>query len=88
MKKMRLNPDHLAVESFPTDTRDRRVRGTVNAREYNSDGCPSAGCETTGCEDDTMANCTEGCVHPFLSRDAVYCDNRDAQPTAEPGCIA
>ena len=89
MKKMRLNPDQLAVESFPTETLDRRVRGTVRAREsLYSDYCPSARCETTGCEDDTGANCTEGCYDPFLSRDAAYCDNRDVPVTTEPGCIA
>ncbi|WP_420125533.1 hypothetical protein [Longimicrobium sp.] len=88
MKKMRLNPDQLAVESFSTDTRDRRVRGTVQARQLFSDQCASANCESTGCEDDTMANCTEGCYFPFLSRDAAACDNRDVQPTMQPGCVA
>jgi hypothetical protein len=87
MKKMRLNPDQLAVESFPTDTRDRRVRGTVHARENDSYGCLTFACRTNGCEDDSLAQCTEECYDPFLSQDAAYCDNRDAQPTAEPGCI-
>jgi hypothetical protein len=80
MKKMRLNPDQLAVESFSTDNRDRRVRGTVHARESAS--------YDPGCEDDSLANCTEGCQFPFLSWGAPACDNRDAQPTAAPGCIA
>ena len=87
MKKMRLNPDQLAVQSFPTDTRDQRVRGTVQGREnFDSDGCGSAGsidCDATG------ANCTEGCEPwPSFSAGAPCCDVRDTQPTAEPGCIA
>jgi hypothetical protein len=87
MKKMRLNPDQLAVESFSTDTRDRRVRGTVQAREdFDTFGCDSGGC-SLDC-DGTGAYCTEGCHFPFLSRDAAACDNRDVQPTAEAGCIA
>jgi hypothetical protein len=79
MKKMRLNPDQLAVESFPTDTRDPRVPGTVHAREDTS----------YGCEDDSMARCTEGCDFPpsFFSGDDICCDIRDARHTDAPGCI-
>ena len=80
MKKMRLNPDLLTVESFPTDTRDQRVRGTVQGREDNS----------YGCEDDSLARCTEGCGFPpsFISGYDICCHVYDALETDAPGCIA
>jgi hypothetical protein len=78
MKKMRLNPDQLAVESFRTADEDQGPRGTVQAREDTS--------YAPGCEDDSMARCTEGCVFPqsFFGG----CDNRDAQETVAPYCNA
>lgn len=75
MKKMCLNPDQLAVESFPTDTRDHCVRGTVQAREDN--------------EAYSYAVCSDWCELPtFLSGDDICCHIRDARETDAPGCIA
>ena len=47
MKKIRLNLDALAVETFATTTDDGRDRGTV--RGHDSDGS-GIGCISLGCD--------------------------------------
>lgn len=74
MKKMRLNPDQLAVESFTTADGESWARGTVNGRQSGL-GCGS-GVGGNPCD-------------PSISADGeCICGNHEIQVTAAPGCIA
>ncbi|HET7230246.1 MAG TPA: hypothetical protein VFJ16_09600 [Longimicrobium sp.] len=58
MKKLTLNPDALAVESFAPADAPAGARGTVNAHGFGSRNCPPA-TGMTFCE--TNCDCTLGC---------------------------
>jgi hypothetical protein len=51
MRKRKLHPELLAVESFPTDARGPAGRGTVNAHARPTQ--PAAGCPTVVPESET-----------------------------------
>ncbi len=67
MKKLRLDVETLAVESFPVQA-DARGTGTVHAHS-NYNGCGSLDCEgyTFSCSDSTsgqtMNACSHGCTY-------------------------
>ena len=73
MKKMRLNPDQLAVESFPTADEGQRALGTVHA-QWSGLGCGSV---VAGDPGDPSYSADGECI----------CGNHDTQPTLPPACI-
>jgi hypothetical protein len=74
MKKMRLNPDQLTVESFPTAEGDPSARGTVHGLGSGL-GCGSA----VG---------WNPCDPSYSADGECICGDHDVQPTEPPGCIA
>ncbi len=70
MKKMRLNPDQLSVESFPTADGEQRALGTVHAQGSGL-GCASENfCDPSYSADgecicgnhDTLETVAPGCI--------------------------
>ena len=41
MKKLRLNPDDLAVEPFEVESRESETGGTVHANDFTGPNCPT-----------------------------------------------
>jgi len=55
MKKLRLNLDALAVETFEPAAGIPLSTGTVRAREDASDTCEGPNCPNCKCKDSTLA---------------------------------
>jgi hypothetical protein len=59
MRKLTLDVDALAVESFPTSGREADARGTVDAHEATAIRCGSGGASCfTSCRADLRDGCT------------------------------
>lgn len=41
MKKLRLNPDDLAVEPFEVESRESEAEGTVHGNDFSGANCPT-----------------------------------------------
>jgi hypothetical protein len=61
MKKLSLNLDELAVESFDTTAAERAARGTVNGAQVSATTCQQiiCDCQTNGFECETNYNCPQ-----------------------------
>jgi hypothetical protein len=62
MRKISLNIDDLAVESFSTADGEGRRKGTVAGHDDSGESCDNSNCATCleGCPRNTMT-CFEGC---------------------------
>lgn len=81
MKKLKLDPEMLAVESFAADAQAAAPRGTVQAQQYYATfGAPNA-----ACSEPASQQCQETDFHWYTCGNS--CINMCIHTGVEAGCV-
>ena len=80
MRKLRLDPEMLAVGSFAADEAEEAPRGTVDAHSYVTFGAPNA-----ACSEPASPHCQETDFHWYTCGNS--CINLCFHTGIEAGCV-